>query len=52
LPKVYAALGTPAGQTDYFVWSKGGVAAPLAAENLKIETLACRVLQQMGLLKL
>ena len=50
LPRVYAALGTPDGKTDYFIWSKAGVAASAAAENLKIEGLASRLLQQMGLL--
>lgn len=51
LPKVYAALGTPDGNTDYCVWSsRGAVATP--QNTVKIEHLAAQLLQHMGLANL
>lgn len=50
MPGVYRALGEPGGQTDYFIWRKGGSQGPGVPLDLKIEDLGRRFLQEMGLL--
>lgn len=47
LPKVYAEIGLPDGQTDYFIWAKNGGAASSLCRNAKIEHLGEMLLQQM-----
>jgi phosphoglycerol transferase MdoB-like AlkP superfamily enzyme len=47
LPKVYAALGTPDGQTDYFIWSKNA-RGQRAASAMPIDQLATQVITAMG----
>ncbi|NOS88287.1 MAG: LTA synthase family protein [Methylococcaceae bacterium] len=49
MPQVYQALGTPEGQTDYFIWGKGQTQR--VAQDLKVEDLGRVLLRAMGLLK-
>ena len=48
MPRVYGAVGVPAGQTDYVIWNKGGNSGKGARLDLKIENLGCLLLQKMG----
>lgn len=52
MPKVYSAMSTPAGETDYFIWESGESGerpSKAAAQKVKIENLAYSLLQKMGL---
>lgn len=51
MPEVYRTIGSPGGQTDYFIWRKGGQAASGIRLALKVEDLGSRILQEMGLLR-
>jgi len=45
LPEVYRAIGTPDGQTDYFIWRKDGPMQVGTRRDLKVEQLGDFVLQ-------
>lgn len=49
MPKVYAALGTPDGKTDYLIWQKDQPSPADSNRGLKIEDLSPLLLQRMGL---
>ena len=48
LPKVYAALDTPDGKTDYFIWAKHGNVVNQPCQNTKIENLSEMLLKQIA----
>ena len=48
MPAAYAALGAPAGRTDYVIWRTGGVRGE--ARHLKVEDLGVELLRAMGLI--
>jgi hypothetical protein len=48
LPEVYRAIGTPDGQTDYFIWRKDGPLPVGTRRDLKVEQLGGIVLQAVG----
>ena len=50
MPKVYAEMGKPEGQTDYFIWEKGACSGKENQLDIKIENLGCLLLRKMGLL--
>ena len=49
MPRVYGAMSTPDGQTDYLIWKKGGNAGKGTRLDLKVENLSYLLLQEMGL---
>ncbi len=49
MPKVYEAMNTPDGQTDYLIWKKGGDPGKGTRVDIKIENLSYLLLQKMGL---
>jgi hypothetical protein len=49
MPKVYGAMSTPDGQTDYLIWGKGGNSGKGARLDLQVEDLSYLLLQKMGL---
>jgi Sulfatase len=49
MPKVYGAMSTPDGQTDYLIWEKGGNFGKEIRLDLKVENLGYLLLQEMGL---
>jgi hypothetical protein len=51
LPEVYRAIGTPDGQTDYFIWRKDGPMPVGTRRDLKVEQLGGFVLQAVGVLR-
>jgi phosphoglycerol transferase MdoB-like AlkP superfamily enzyme len=50
MPTVYRALGVPDGQTDYFIWEKGGNPGNRAARAMDVEQLGLLLLEDMGLI--
>jgi hypothetical protein len=51
LPEVYRAIGTPDGQTDYFIWRKDGPMQVGTRRDLKVEQLGDFVLQAAGVFR-
>lgn len=41
MPSVYAALGAPCGDVDYFIWNVAGVQNVSQPQNISIHNLAC-----------
>jgi hypothetical protein len=50
MPKVYRAMGTPKGPTDYVIWQKGGSFGPKNRVDMRVEDLGLLLLEQMGLI--
>jgi len=49
MPKVYGAMCTPDGQTDYLIWKKGDNTGKGTRLDLKVEDLSYLLLQKMAL---
>lgn len=49
MPAVYKALGAPRGETDYFIWEKGGSPCGKVRLDLEVENLGTLLLSKMGL---
>jgi phosphoglycerol transferase MdoB-like AlkP superfamily enzyme len=49
MPKVYAAMGTPDGRTDYLLWKKGDIACDGVLLDMEVRNLGRLLLKRMGL---